>query len=101
MRRRPRSTRFPYTTLCRSAVHVVEPGQLGELGVLVLLERRVVDDGDGGEGHAALGADADGVAREAVLVDDALAAVDRSEEHTSEIQSRQYLAFRLLVETKI
>ena len=46
-----------------AAVHVVEPGQLGEVLVLVGLEGLVVDDLRRRERDAALGADADGVAR--------------------------------------
>src|SRR5205809_5489743 len=66
IRRPPRSTLFPYTTLFRS-----------------LLEGRDVA-GDGGQG--ALHARAD---RE-----------ERSEEHTSELQSRLHLVCRLLLEKK-
>src|SRR3712207_6883340 len=91
IRRPPRSTLFPYTTLFRSlrvlAVEVaavvyarVAPAQRdGKLG------------GDFGEGAAhrrgAVG----------VLV---RIYVRRSEEHTSELQSRQYLVCRLLLEKK-
>src|SRR3712207_8310777 len=81
IRRPPRSTLFPYTTLFRSTllgvdledpVHV--PGD--------------VQDQAGGEGLA-VGAGAAAAGRE-----------DRSEEHTSELQSRQYLVCRLLLEKK-
>src|SRR4051794_28463385 len=57
-----------------AAVHVVQPRELGEVLVLVGLERLVVDDLDRRERHAALGARADRVAREVVLADDGLAA---------------------------
>src|SRR3712207_8780824 len=87
IRRPPRSTLFPYTTLFRSVVvdlveyvrggagrrhvggarHVLSP-------LLQLLERK----GGGGSHFQAL----------------------RSEEHTSELQSRQYLVCRLLLEKK-
>src|SRR5438445_9893614 len=65
MRRPPRSTLFPYTTLFRSLHN----------GISRLYETF----GNGG---------ADTVTRE------------RSEEHTSELQSRQYLVCRLLLEKK-
>src|SRR3712207_7688595 len=86
IRRPPRSTLFPYTTLFRS------PEQLGvrHRGVQVLVElRRVVVDDAAGE---------DGVgARRLDLVGERAV---RSEEHTSELQSRQYLVCRLLLEKK-
>src|SRR3712207_7346940 len=93
IRRPPRSTLFPYTTLFRSALHqqdegVVEDG-LHRLLVgdevgreVALVELHALGDVEvGGEGVALL----DG---------------DRSEEHTSELQSRQYLVCRLLLEKK-
>src|SRR3712207_7633872 len=81
IRRPPRSTLFPYTTLFRSK-KVVEAGYTivyeprsvvvhsHERGALYDLKRHYVDQ----------------------LV--------RSEEHTSELQSRQYLVCRLLLEKK-
>src|SRR3712207_7905941 len=91
IRRPPRSTLFPYTTLFRS----VESGCYGlgvapdeEGGALV----HDVDDGEDG-GVVALS-----VADACQLGDDFVAA--RSEEHTSELQSRQYLVCRLLLEKK-
>ena len=59
-----------------AAVHVPEPAELGQLDVLVRLERLVVDDPDRRERDAALGADPDRVAGQAVLVDHALAALE-------------------------
>src|SRR5258707_10499715 len=73
IRRPPRSTLFPYTTLFRS------PGGVGvrhHLRAELAVEVRVVDD--------PVPARAD----------------TRSEEHTSELQSRQYLVCRLLLEKK-
>src|SRR5476651_1611880 len=67
IRRPPRSTLFPYTTLFRSHIGAVA-GDVGAEGVLVLARPR----------------------REIVA--------GRSEEHTSELQSRQYLVCRLLLE---
>src|SRR3712207_8809187 len=85
IRRPPRSTLFPYTTLFRSQLDVpgrsarveVEQHDVELLDAAVLLAAaveadRLVEDGEGA----------------------------RSEEHTSELQSRQYLVCRLLLEKK-
>src|SRR3712207_7043942 len=82
IRRPPRSTLFPYTTLFRSARLV--PGER---------QRRDAD-----VGVVALGVGVGVVA--VVLVDPPAVAQPRSEEHTSELQSRQYLVCRLLLEKK-
>src|SRR5438445_2057096 len=66
IRRTPRSTLFPYTTLFRSG----KDGAVGQHRV-----RRL-------------------------RADEADAPLHRSEEHTSELQSRQYLVCRLLLEKK-
>src|SRR3712207_9405607 len=89
IRRPPRSTLFPYTTLFRSAAG-------GE--AVDLLAVAVEDNKDGVVlllvgvflGAARLG-------RPRVQEDDLAL---RSEEHTSELQSRQYLVCRLLLEKK-
>src|SRR3712207_7041144 len=76
IRRPPRSTLFPYTTLFRSfeqRVRLAEAARLGD-------QRQPVP--------AAAAQAADGHARL------------RSEEHTSELQSRQYLVCRLLLDKK-
>src|SRR3712207_7543057 len=88
IRRPPRSTLFPYTTLFRSDAAGGDAGAFaGAVGV------PGADGGVGGDGsgRAAAGA-AGGV--------DAGPAGGRSEEHTSELQSRQYLVCRLLLEKK-
>src|SRR3712207_8670605 len=82
IRRPPRSTLFPYTTLFRSFVH---------LGTM--LERadntaRLLD-----VKHRLFSPDAEGAV-------DYVQWQARSEEHTSELQSRQYLVCRLLLEKK-
>src|SRR2546422_7579605 len=81
IRRPPRSTLFPYTTLFRSRRHVHKPPHDRE--VLALLPDQVLQltDAQGGEKLA--------VSRQ-----------DRSEEHTSELQSRLHLVCRLLLEKK-
>src|SRR3712207_7796261 len=81
IRRPPRSTLFPYTTLFRStgilrrfeAEHAYGPLCYGAGGCAEIFE---------------------GLARQV----DARAFNSRSEEHTSELQSRQYLVCRLLLE---
>src|SRR3712207_7919778 len=83
IRRPPRSTLFPYTTLFRSE----DPALREFLRASLELEGYVV--------------------REAGSAEEGLTALDeeppdliRSEEHTSELQSRQYLVCRLLLEKK-
>src|SRR3712207_8200175 len=83
IRRPPRSTLFPYTTLFRS-------GALA--GVLRRLDVRRTREA---LGVAALA----WVAFPATLMVGSVVH-DRSEEHTSELQSRQYLVCRLLLEKK-
>src|SRR3712207_7461531 len=86
IRRPPRSTLFPYTTLFRS-----RRGRLCSGG-----QRQVY-----GEGRAQTLARAVGVDAPAVRLDEvAHDGEARSEEHTSELQSRQYLVCRLLLEKK-
>src|SRR3712207_6976298 len=83
IRRPPRSTLFPYTTLFRSG----EVGQQGAGGQQVVRP-------DGRVAAAAPRVEDDPLARGDV------GRGDRSEEHTSELQSRQYLVCRLLLEKK-
>src|SRR5258707_4084211 len=90
IRRPPRSTLFPYTTLFRSRRGacgargcVAQSVPLPDLDRLHAAERRCGDGravrrGRQARGHAGA----------------------RSEEHTSELQSRQYLVCRLLLEKK-
>src|SRR3712207_8412442 len=86
IRRPPRSALFPYTTLFRSRA----PGVLAEpLGARIEADREPVA-GD-------VEARAQHLRR---LRDREQRHDDRSEEHTSELQSRQYLVCRLLLEEK-
>src|SRR3712207_7106504 len=78
IRRPPRSTLFPYTTLFRSLFAL----GMG-VGALRYRRRRLIF-------LLLAGASAS----------PALMAILRSEEHTSELQSRQYLVCRILLETK-
>src|SRR3712207_8430188 len=97
MRRPPRSTLFPHTTLFRSPRgplrHDVGDGQRDVVDVVT---REQVERGL--QPPVALGAAEDGLA-EQVHVEPG-AGSGRSEEHTSELQSRQYLVCRLLLEKK-
>src|SRR5258708_18825127 len=86
IRRPPRSTLFPYTTLFRSPLQVVDDQDgrprralLGHQGQQLLGEH-------GRHVRAAVGGD--------------LTAQERSEEHTSELQSPDHLVCRLLLEKK-
>src|SRR3712207_8344756 len=76
IRRPPRSTLFPYTTLFRS-VAIMDPGSGS------LIKRLEV-----GQGGANVSFKPDGKYGYVAV---------RSEEHTSELQSRQYLVCRLLL----
>src|SRR3712207_8968387 len=93
MRRPPISTLFPYTTLFRSQ-RAVPLDQLEEHGGPVT----------GGPGEdlqevaVLVAVDEDAALLE--LLDGDPHRADRSEEHTSELQSRQYLVCRLLLEKK-
>src|SRR3712207_7445611 len=99
MRRRPpRSTLFPYTTLFRSDITYYnkcrgilarKPGQIHRkdwewaLGIIAMKRFGKLN-----RNNTAIGI---GAGKELIL---------RSEEHTSELQSRQYLVCRLLLEKK-
>src|SRR3712207_8156700 len=97
IRRPPRSTLFPYTTLFRSPARfgflrgqgelASEPDRLARQ-VHAVRVARGVDQVEHAQHHGQV----------AGLVQ--AAAGQRSEEHTSELQSRQYLVCRLLLEKK-
>src|SRR2546430_5662425 len=84
IRRPPRSTLFPYTTLFRSgdeirAIDWNVTARMGEPFVKVFTEERELT---------------------ALIAVDRSASQDRSEEHTSELQSQSNLVCRLLLEKK-
>src|SRR3712207_7434053 len=84
IRRPPRSTLFPYTTLFRSSDGLDEITTTGPTHVVAL---------------------EDGAIREFTISPEDVglptaSPEERSEEHTSELQSRQYLVCRLLLEKK-
>src|SRR2546427_7397237 len=89
IRRPPRSTLFPYTTLFRSAVpHACRVGECASCmcrlvdGEVLRLDSSVLDEDDAAEGWLLA------------------CRTRRSEEHTSELQSQSNLVCRLLLEKK-
>src|SRR3712207_8419387 len=98
IRRPPRSPLFPYTTLFRSAPDLLRLRDRAPLG------DGVPDEADGHRAHDEEHEGGADPAREPVRqlnppVRQARGE-PRSEEHTSELQSRQYLVCRLLLEKK-
>src|SRR3712207_8637703 len=89
IRRPPRSTLFPYTTLFRSGFRRIGRNE----GHLHPLSDRLGRESGKRPAHAPTAARADDHHTE-------VRASCRSEEHTSELQSRQYLVCRLLFEKK-
>src|SRR3712207_7161012 len=83
IRRPPRSTLFPYTTLFRSIAFITSDGLLQPNVIACLLLSTFPG---GNRPSSSAGSDEP--------------AACRSEEHTSELQSRQYLVCRLLLEKK-
>src|SRR3712207_6973146 len=92
IRRPPRSTLFPYTTLFRSGAEQgrgagSQAGSRGNTGTEPEVGPRSSWGRSGSQGQRWMRAQHD-------------SQVERSEEHTSELQSRQYLVCRLLLEKK-
>src|SRR3712207_8372724 len=97
IRRPPRSTLFPYTTLFRS-VRAGEEQEVGDEAAHAAARAQ-----RGRRGLAALAVEGLGEqleVREDARERGAQLVGGRSEEHTSELQSRQYLVCRLLLEKK-
>src|SRR3712207_7905359 len=86
IRRPPRSTLFPYTTLFRSLERCVDPARPAPHPDDDEHRNEPSFEEDVEEDHVQRAEDADHQRR--------------SEEHTSELQSRQYLVCRLLLEKK-
>src|SRR3712207_7126151 len=95
IRRPPRSTLFPYTTLFRSAsrcafhagyLDSLPPAEAFDVATALLVSQFILDR----------------AARSGLFrgIGERLRPGGRSEEHTSELQSRQYLVCRLLLEKK-
>src|SRR5947209_11131326 len=96
----PQSTLFPYTTLFRSELHCRHPkqceiavhaGTLSEFRIHLIDATEKLSDLDGYTIHQKLRIIKAGSYSHQGLI-------TRSEEHTSELQSRQYLVCRLLLE---
>src|SRR3712207_8013564 len=88
IRRPPRSTLFPYTTLFRSTEALASRDAIARATGVLLAQGATGEQ----EAFATLAAAAHQADRPVQDV--------RSEEHTSELQSRQYLVCRLLLEKK-
>src|SRR3712207_9426032 len=86
IRRPPRSTLFPYTTLFRSMARLCVPRSVVTTPSTCARSLLMLSLGRVPPGDATSGGFED--------------EEDRSEEHTSELQSRQYLVCRLLLEKK-
>src|SRR3712207_8913649 len=95
IRRPPRSTLFPYTTLCRSSKRATQGGA-GTAGGYHRLQP-VYYEAFALAMRGDLRASLDRIGE---LENDSGVFSKRSEEHTSELQSRQYLVCRLLLEKK-
>src|SRR3712207_7956966 len=91
IQRPPRSTLFPYTTLFRSVLGVTGPAAQDVLEEPAGAKLELGEVVPGSAPVATLPAPAAGGGAESAA---------RSEEHTSELQSRQYLVCRLLLEKK-
>src|SRR3712207_7248067 len=91
IRRPPRSTLFPYTTLFRSSEggHIMTVRDLGLVSQVFDEAKLKALNGDMAVGHVRYSTTGSSAWENA-----------RSEEHTSELQSRQYLVCRLLLEKK-
>src|SRR5690554_7490014 len=97
LRRLPRSTLFPYTTLFRSAASAYEMTGLGYLGVDIVLDKHqgpMLLELNARPGLSIQLANGVGLIHRLETIE------KRSEEHTSELQSRPHLVCRLLLEKK-
>src|SRR2546430_8436291 len=94
IRRPPRSTLFPYTTLFRSRLNLAEAKELP-----VVVKDRIEKEGITVEPETSFSRLIEPVwaQQEKYLID---LKADRSEEHTSELQSQSNLVCRLLLEKK-
>src|SRR2546427_7865563 len=89
IRRPPRSTLFPYTTLFRSEVEIVGLKETRKtVATDIEMFRKLLDSAKAGDNVGVL---LRGTKKEEV---------ERSEEHTSELQSQSNLVCRLLLEKK-
>src|SRR3712207_7519332 len=101
IRRPPRSTLFPYTTLFRS-FKIVDCSLSNQVSDIMILLNGILSRGfDGGNLINGLSQHVRNLlmAKDPITIS-LLECSQRSEEHTSELQSRQYLVCRLLLEKK-
>src|SRR2546425_2589516 len=93
IRRPPRSTLFPYTTLFRS------PDMLDDVDSVAERARRIVGMAEDEKARLVgfVGGDRVGAGKPVIILREMR---QRSEEHTSELQSLAYLVCRLLLEKK-
>src|SRR5947209_15099846 len=96
IRRPPRSTLFPYTTLFRSENDIMARQPCKRLLNVAGRQRRAV----GADEHDRVGPVGPFGRQDGGQPLSEIAVALRSEEHTSELQSRQYLVCRLLLEKK-
>src|SRR3712207_8620869 len=92
IRRPPRSTLFPYTTLFRSVMNASTIRNEIRAIRITMVTRTTLRRTDGRRKWTAAGGENSRTCHENLS--------GRSEEHTSELQSRQYLVCRLLLEKK-
>src|SRR3712207_8669964 len=97
IRRPPRSTLFPYTTLFRSKGFPTDQGLLPPRTEIVSL---FIDQFPPADMSRQIAAEYNVPIYDSILGALTLGGSERSEEHTSELQSRQYLVCRLLLEKK-
>src|SRR3712207_7848579 len=94
IRRPPRSTLFPYTTLFRSTQTFTHYGAGTGSAIESASDIKLQNE------HYRVSMLTDGFAEPAGAAAKFAGKFPRSEEHTSELQSRQYLVCRLLLEKK-
>src|SRR3712207_8902895 len=100
IRRPPRSTLFPYTTLFRSQRRAIADGLMDTLADLHAVDPVAVGLGDFGRPEGFLERQVRRWTKQWDATRDRDRPALRSEEHTSELQSRQYLVCRLLLAKK-
>src|SRR3712207_8393764 len=93
IRRPPRSTLFPYTTLFRSVDRTGQEGEDQAGRIIETLRKLKVGAEERQQAYSTMEHYFEELGKK--LPND-----ERSEEHTSELQSRQYLVCRLLLEKK-
>src|SRR2546427_2764436 len=99
IRRPPRSTLFPYTTLFRSGLTLPTVSAIGQKRTLRIPVKLVESGGGSHEVEDLLGGVV-GIAQWPQLSVQVFDFMARSEEHTSELQSQSNLVCRLLLEKK-